>query len=356
MRVLVNALRPLRGGIAVYLDELVQGLSARADVELVVAAREGRAVSSLTEARTFDLWPTPWSILQERGVLRELCRDVRPDVLFSPIPLPPGASACPSVVTVHDLNFKFIPAGFWRSKYRHASFSAMARHATALIAISEHTRDALLEHYPHAGGKTRVIWNGFRAPDTLPPIQPLPPSGTQDPFLLTFAHWPHKNAHAAVKVLGRLVSDAPALRLNVVGASQRMRDRLLATATSERVEDRIDFVGSVSTEELYTLYQETTALLFISEYEGFGLPVFEALAMGCPVVVSDRGALPEISSGHACVVRVDGWDPAAEYVRRHWNDTAWSIDVRRRAREYVSRWTWARTVEETTEVLRAVCG
>lgn len=354
MRVLVNAVRPLRGGIAVYLDELVAGLAADPEVELLVACRPEDSFRCPAEAlHRFELKAWPRGILQERETLRRLCRDLRPDVLFSPIPLPPGRSPCASVVTVHDLNFKFIPVGFWRAKYRHVSFRSMAHNATALIAISEHTRDVLLEHYPKAAGKTHVVWNGFRAPDPLPE---LAADLSDAPYLLTFAHWPHKNAQAAVEVLAELNRERPRLRLQVVGASDEYLRQLERTAAELGVGGRLDRVRPPTADALYEAYAGALGLVFMSEYEGFGLPVFEALALGCPVVVSDRGALPEISSGHAEVVGLHDARAAAAHFRRHLEDAEWSLERRRRGRAYVLGWSWSRTVEKTTEVLRQVAG
>jgi len=366
MKVLVNALRPLRGGIAVYLEQMIAGFAARDDLEVHVACGRGVAEGqpSGVTCHAREVRPAPLGFFRERATLARLCGELRPDVLFTPIPLAPGRVPCPTVTTVHDLNFKFIPIGRLRTCYRKLSFASMARRSAALVAISEHTREVLNAAYPATRSKTSVVWNGFRAPDALPAIEALAPDhgdalapdDTDDdraPFLLGFAHWPHKNPAAAVRVLAELGAELPRLRLRVVGVGDEDGRRLTRLATELGVADRLDLSGLVGEAELEGLYARTLALIFLSEYEGFGLPVFEAMAMGRPVVASDRGALPEVVGGHAAVVPVDGWRAASDHVRRHLRDPAWSIRVRCAARDYVAQWTWKRAVEGTVAVMRS---
>ncbi|MDP6410632.1 MAG: glycosyltransferase family 1 protein [Planctomycetota bacterium] len=353
-RILVNALRILPGGVDIYRDELLAGLAGRSDVDLLVASREewaedyralGASVWSVKMARP------PLDKLQEPVRLARLCRSLEPDLLHTPANLFLGEIACPLVVTLHDLGYRHLSLGKLASAYRDRSTASMVGRAAAVISVSEHTAEQVRLHHPPAAGKLHVVRNGYRGPAELPPIRSHRPD---TPYLLAFAHWPHKNPADAVRALGLLAVRHPDLELRLIGAHPEALAAARRAAREEGVEGALRTPGVVTDEELWELYTGAEALLFLSEYEGSGLPVLEAMALGCPVVVSDRGALPETAAGHADVVAFGDTEAAADAVARRMADPVASRGRLLAAREHVSRFTWARCIEETMAVYRQV--
>jgi glycosyltransferase involved in cell wall biosynthesis len=226
------------------------------------------------------------------------------------------------------------------------------------VCKSEFPRATLCRHYERARAKSRVVWCGhaFGAPDDGAPAAARNRDGrdgrAKPPLLLTFAHRPHKNAEAAVRILARLHASEPEFRLTVVGAGAAEKESILRLARELRVGGAVEAPARVEDAELARLYGEATCLVFLSRYEGFGLPALEAMALGCPVVVSDRGALPEVVAGHAPVLDCDDWEGAAAYVARLRADPALWGETCERARRWALQWTWERMVDETVRAYR----
>ena len=116
----------------------------------------------------------------------------------------------------------------------------------------------------------------------------------------------------------------------------------------------VEFLGYVGEGELSDLYENAVALIFMSRYEGFGLPALEAMAAGCPVIVSDRASLPEVVNDFGFVVGLDDWKAAAEYVTKLVARPDWASSIQKRGVDYASRWTWTEMVDRTLDIYHEV--
>lgn len=230
------------------------------------------------------------------GVLLARARRDSVDVLHCPTQRAPVRSGVPLVVTVHDLAVLRHPQTFnrWTREYSRLALPRVARAATRLIAVSEFTKRELLELLDVPEEKIRVIPNAVGEPFT-----PEGEAADGDYVLAVSTLEPRKN-------LPRLVEGYGRARLNGLPL-------LVAGATGwggVRVEgDGVRWLGEVGDEELARLYRGARCVAYVSLYEGFGLPVLEAMACGAPVVAARAGALEEVS-GDAAVL-VDPLDPEA---------------------------------------------
>jgi glycosyltransferase involved in cell wall biosynthesis len=195
----------------------------------------------------------------------------------------PLVSSPPAATTILDLQHEFLPENFprWELAYRRALYGASARRSRIVIAISEHARETLIERLSFDPHRVRTIHLGVdfeRFSSTETP---------RESFLLYPANaWPHKNHQ-------RLFEAVALLR-------REHRDlRLVLTGEHDDVPDFVDARGRVSQDELVDLYRRASALVFPSLYEGFGQPVLEALACGCPVACSDLPPLREVAGDAA---------------------------------------------------------
>lgn len=221
------------------------------------------------------------------GRLRaELLLD-RYDVLHFPLTvrLPPPAGA-PTVVTAHDVMYLVRPAFLSAAQraYRRLAYGRAFRGARLVIAFSEHVARTLVEYADVAPGRVRVV------PYGLDHARYRPGGDEREPFLVYPAHrWEHKNHERLFAAFSLLRAERPELRLVLTGAGH----------DGAAAPPGVDVRGRVPQDELARLYRTASALVFPSLYEGFGLPVLEAMACGCPVAASTAGALPEVCGGAA---------------------------------------------------------
>jgi glycosyltransferase involved in cell wall biosynthesis len=235
--------------------------------------------------------------------LPRLLRRIRPAVAHFNYVIPPGYRGR-SVVTVHDLSFEHLPRLMPlrdRLLFRTLVPRSVAR-ANRVLAVSEWTKRDLVEHYGVAEEKIVVTPNGvdeiFRPNGRAPERPPY--------ALFVGAIQPRKDPLTALEAL-RLLDDD--LGLVLVGPEKRGTAEVRTAVRRLGLESRVEFAGHVERDELAALYRGAACLVFPSRYEGFGLPVLEAMASGTPVVAASTGALPEIAG--AAAVLVEPADPAA---------------------------------------------
>jgi glycosyltransferase involved in cell wall biosynthesis len=308
----VSPLVQTQAGTARY----VRGLLAHNDYEQLVFPGTTRLATVVRDA-----WWYPAALPRRaRGL----------DLLHCPTFRAPWRSPVPVVVTVHDLAVLRHPGTFnqWTRHYSRLAVARVARAARLVIAVSEFTKGEVVELLEVPEERIRVIPNGVE-----PVFTPEGPRAEGDYLLAVGTLEPRKNLGVAQEAARRL-----GVALRVVGARGW---------GGVDVEGR---VGRVSDAELAALYRGARCLVYPSLYEGFGIPVLEAMACGTPVVTSAGGATEEIAGGAA--VLVDPRDPQAvaagieEAAARRDELVPHGLE---RARQF----TWERAAAETWSVYEA---
>ncbi len=279
-----------RTGDERYVSNLLRELAApaaKASVRLAAVTRHPELVPPGIEALALHTRPQELRMLV---TLPRLLRNVGAALVHTQYAIPAGRS-CPAVVTIHDLSFERHPE-LMPLKDRIVFRSVVpraARRAKRVLTVSERTKRDLVELYGLAPEKVVVTPNGVD-PAFSPSNNPL-----QRSYVLAVgAVQPRKNQLAAAEAAA-----AVGLPLIVAGP---VRDEALAAQLRAR---GADLRGYVSQEELIELYRSAACLVQPSRYEGFGLPVLEAMACGTPVVVVDEPALREVA-GEAAVIVPEG--------------------------------------------------
>jgi glycosyltransferase involved in cell wall biosynthesis len=307
--------------------------------------------------------PARWfERLSERFDLPRIEWFARSDVVFAPNFVPPPTRVRRLVVTVHDLAFRRLPDSaphgtrWWLARLDRA----LAR-ATTVIAVSGSTRDDLVELAQVDPDRITVIPLGvdhrvFQPADPERVAAARSAHGVDGPYLLYVGGIePRKNLPALIAAFTRLSAD---LRLAIAGGGVAwnpegtdLLDAALANAPTG-VRERVIRTGYVSDVDKVGLLTGAEAFVYPSLYEGFGLPVLEAMACGTPVVTSNVSSLPEVA-GDAAVL-VDPADPEAiaAGVERVLSDSALRKQLVDRGLERAKEFSWEATATRTAHVLK----
>jgi glycosyltransferase involved in cell wall biosynthesis len=310
-------------------------------------------------------------------LLRNLPRRVRlseqADWVFLPRTM--GATALqntggiPSLAVVHDLGLLDMafsgdrPVDWWSHQVQMAHFRAV-RHATRIITVSEFTRERLLHHFPQLEGRVRVAPNGVSLaflnyrrsqPEALARLRVNVPGVNGEPLLLYVgSESPRKNLPLLFRVLRELKERYPKAQLLKIGKSDhpQFRQEMLESLKISRLELGRDVLLLEGPDDdlLLDAYRAADVLVSTSLYEGFGLPALEALAVGTPVVVTNRASFPEVVGGLGATVepRVDAFVQRLETLLHHPPSEVW----REAARAHAARFSWKASAEKYLEILK----
>lgn len=242
----------------------------------------------------------------------------------------PTRARLPYVLTVHDLQYRSFPEHFGRLKrsYLDATMPRSARHAAVVTVPSNYVRSTVIEQFAVHPDRVLVVPHGYQAPL---PEQSTPEHELRQRFALgdgpvivyPAMTAPHKNHRFLIELMRRSWTD-PALRLVLIGGRGSADDDVAAAiaASAPSVQARIIRPGRVPDADRNGLLSLATALVFPSEYEGFGAPLIEAMALGTPVVCSDSTCLPEVAGDAAIVLPLH---------HEAWADALGAVAARREA-------------------------
>jgi glycosyltransferase involved in cell wall biosynthesis len=265
--------------------------------------------------------------------------------------LPVGWSG-PGVVTIYDLSFLLFPKAFKLANriYLAATTRATARRAQRILTISEHARRDIVRllsvpeqrvevTYPAAEERYRLIREqdveAFRLARGLP-----------EAFIFALGTLePRKNLVGLLQAYARLRKPRPPLY--VAGGTGWRFSPIFDTVGQLNLEDDVHFLGFVAEDELPLWYNAARLFAFPSLYEGFGLPVLEAMACGTPVITSTAASLPEVGGKAAVMVPPRDTDRIAEEMQRVLDDPQVRTEMRAAGRIQATRFSWRAMTDQT---------
>jgi glycosyltransferase involved in cell wall biosynthesis len=280
------------GGSETYARELIRELSTRELEISTLVAPVARGFSQPLSEQVAPEYPTGVANSQRARALvlgglrrQRLGRRIAGgSVVHYPftVPVPPPRRGQRSLVSLLDVQHHDLPALFSRPEraYRSITYDRAARRADAVITISEFAKERIVTHLGIDPARVHVAHLGVRMEEFTPQL------GPREEFLLYPAKgWAHKN-HATLFDAFRILRHRnPRLELVLTGAAE---------AELPAIPNGVEVRGQVSQAALVHLYRNAAALVFPSRYEGFGLPVVEAMSSGCPVAAAAAGSLPEV--------------------------------------------------------------
>ena len=360
IRIGVNALYLIPGGVGgteIYLRSLLPALAAidrinryfvftnrETGPDLVPASENWTAVPLEVRARN-----RPARILCEQTTLPMEARRLRLDVLFNPGFTAPIFGPCPSVTVFHDLqhkrqpeNFRWFDLPFWR-----ALLYASAHRSRRLLADSDATRDDLIRFYRLDAGKITV------APLGVDPVFfDIARRRRPEPFFLTVSTLhPHKNLDRLLESFAAFHSRRPDFRLIVAGLRGFHTGPLESLRSRLGLDGAVEFTGWIPRADLYDLFTRAHAFFYPTTFEGFGLPVLEALAAAIPSACSNIQPVSGLAGDAA--LQFDPSDSGAiqAAMDRLAADVSLCARLAAAGPEQAAKFSWGRTAEITLGAL-----
>ncbi len=359
------------GGIGRYTRELIAAL-ARDDLETLYVLFAAQQTPSSVPALPGPNFRWATTRLSTEWLARLWHRARLPlhverwtgpiSLLHSPdFTLPPVRRGTRTLLTVHDLSFVRTPEAATPGlrAYLNAAVPRSVRHADHVLADSLATRQDLIELYQTPPGKISVLYSGvdqrFRPiTDRLALQQVRDRYEIGDvPFVLSVGTiQPRKNYERLIEAFRRsAISD---LQLVIAGGKGWLDHSIYQQVSAAGMEDRIRFVGFVEDGDLPALYSAAHVFAFPSLYEGFGLPVLEAMACGVPVITSNVSSLPEVVGDAAVSIDPFDVDALAQALERVTHDTVLRRRLAQQGLERASQFTWENAARQLREHYRTL--
>lgn len=290
------------------------------------------------------------SVIDMEFSIRRAIRELQPDLYHKPTgQLPILPIGCHSVWGVADLNYRYLKMGAMKQFYKQISYRLSAMKAQAIIAVSNSTRDQVVDALGARPEKVRTVYHGtttFRAePEPLPDLPRR--------FVITFGHHRHKNVVKVIEALAIARAHGIDEELVVVGSLDN-REELEQVAATAQMTPFVHYAGHITAGQLRYAYENALCLVFLSRHEGFGLPVLEAMGAGCPVISSDAFALPEVVGDAAPIFDCDDSSGVAKEIQRLAEDADYRKSWIAKGHLHQQKFTWRQAAMETIDVYESL--
>ncbi len=372
MKIAVNTLPLLdnRAGAERYTQNIIRHLIAAdpRNVYYLVLSKVNQAFYGSDQENAHNL---VWGgntrnklirILGEQAYLPRLVRKKGLDLLFSPCNIGPRRVSVPMVITLFDLHWLRFPELFspLRLAYLRRALTWSARKAEAILTISENSKKDLIKLLGIPEEKITVTYPG------LDPIFDKAPSpeehaalrktfGLGERFIL-FVGQLHrrKNALGLIRAFQRLKEQGPLEHQLVLAGGEGDGSTEIRDYIRQQPQGEIIVTGCIPDEAIRTLYHQAACLVYPSLYEGFGLPVLEAMACGCPVITSNVSSLPEVAGEAALLIDPRRIETITTALASLLTNPGLSQSLIRKGFEQARRFTWEAAARKTLEVFEKV--
>jgi glycosyltransferase involved in cell wall biosynthesis len=360
-----SALQGCKSGVGYYAENLLSGMMSVApqhDYVLFSNRDFGDAPLPLPGERLCDRSLIPARAAWMQTALPASMRRAAPDVCHFPNYLAPLASPCPYGVTIHDMTLYITPR-FHRFKklvLDRTLLPHVARRAAGIITVSNSASEDIVRHLRVPREKVRVVMNAvapiFRpVTDAARLSAVLARYGLTVPYILFVGTIePRKNIARLVQAFARLKRAGFPHKLVLVGQPGWHYQPIYAVIERQGIARDVIVTGYVPLEDLPVLYSGAECMAFPSLYEGFGLPVLEAMACGAPVVTSTSSSLAEVAGDAALLVDPYSVEQIADALARIHNDPHVAGDLTSRGLARAARFTWENAARATLDLYETV--
>lgn len=345
---------PIRGmSLAIVVEQLLSGwqhLDEDDDIHLVMGAEVALEVPSMVAIHRVPLGRNQvfGRLRTQTFWLPQLCRRLGADILLGVLPTTAVSPVpCPRAVLAHDLRHEVRPDQFSPAalQLRRIGYGVGFRQADAVICVSERTRNDLLRARPWL--TERVVRVALHGADHVLAWGPRPTSGPDD-YAIAFGQYGNKNVQLVIDAWSVLKHREMSFPLVIVGLGHDDRRSVLERVRQLGLEDIVTASPWLPAVTFRSVFMSARVVVFPSDFEGFGLPVIEAMRAGIPVVISRDPALLEVAGGHATIVEGSGPEALATAVTTASTLSPEEVDA---ARRHASTFTWERAARAVRNAL-----
>ena len=364
-----TALPPQPAGAGIYTINLIRSLAALdTDIEFYIFAQQSGRRLIETENIGLLNWvilpdkSPPRRLIWEQTGLPGLVRKTELDLLHSLHYTRPVSLECSSVVTFHDMTFFLYPKyhTFFKRMYFPAAMRKSARSADALISVSENTKKDIVQYLDVPDSKIHVVYHGVD--NRFAPISDRGQLGAISQKYILPAEFilyvgvvePRKNLISLLNVFHNLLKSFKNLRLVIAGQPGWGYNEVREIIAKLNLQDHVQLTGFIPPEDLPAIYNLARLFVYPSLYEGFGLPVLEAMACGTPTITTSTSSLPEIIGDAGKLVPPNDDRALLEAMQNLLEDEREQSKLSKKGLKRAARFTWDRAARETCTVYRHV--
>lgn len=335
-----------------------------------------RALIKLDKTNTFKLytpnlpkesWEIPknveWCILPQQRLWTQirLARELKlnpPDVLFVPSHVVPVLSNLPTVCTIHDLAYKFFPNSYSSFDRRYLNFgtSVSASKSKTILVPSESTKSDLIKEYGVDKRRIVVTYEGYNKEVFNTRMKYGEPPLNNDYFIFVGRIEEKKNIRLLIDAFSQLARHNTSVGLVLSGKNgygyEKIREKIDHLPHS--IKNRIVQPGYLPKYDMLRYLQHAKAFVFPSWYEGFGLSVLEAMALGIPVICSNTSSLPEVTGTSAILLNPTDSRSWTENMQKLINEPKIRQTMREKGVKQAAKFTWEKTAKITLEAINGV--
>lgn len=343
-------------GLGVYAKNVIQELYKLNENVRVLSPVEIPGV----EVEKINKYVTP-SYRRIGGLVRLIWTQIvlpfkvkKDDLIYHPFQYLSLFSRAKQIITIHD----FIPLLYpevaeHQNKYYKYLMPILLKKAEKIVCISENTKSDLLNHYKVDESKVTVIYNGYDS--KLFNIKNVDKNILKKYYIdynymiLVGAAYPHKNLELALEAIKEMDN---CCKLIIVGKDSKYILKLKKITEDLKIEDKVNFIGYVPDEDLPTLYHYSKCFIYPTLYEGFGLPILEAMACGTAVLCSNNSSLPEVYGEGALTFKNNDKRDLREKMSLIMEDENLRQALIDKSFDNIKRFSWQKTAEEVYELMK----
>lgn len=286
----------------------------------------------------------------------------KPAVFFTPTHYAPRLSPVPTVISIMDVSYIHFPELFAKKDlYQLQNWTKYsAKSAKKILTISESSKNDILRIYGKADQDVIVTYPGIKEPyrgDVLSMNELQKQYKIPGEFILFVGTLqPRKNIERLIESFSQILPSHQDLSLIIIGKQGWLYEDIIAAPKKFGVEKNVIFLSYIDDQTLATFYKHAVCFILPSLYEGFGLPVLEAMSYGCPVITSNVSSLPEAGGDAAVYVDPLSIEDIAMKLTEVIDNESLRREMIEKGKKQVKKFSWEKTAKETLQVLEAVGG
>ncbi len=299
-----------------------------------------------------------WTLI---GLSKRLLKEKDLDVFFTPTHYSPFFTSCPQVISILDVSYKKFPDLFTKfDLYQLALWGRLSvKKASKIITISRSSKDDIIQEYGVKSSKVAVAHLGIKPSLKLSMTDKdlIQKYSITSPYILFVGTiQPRKNVLRLIQAFSKLAEKHPNLKLVIVGKKGWQYEEILREPEKLGISEKVIFLHNVTDEDLAAFYKFAEAFVLPSLYEGFGLPILEAMKYECPVITSNTSSLPEAGGEAALYVNPENVAEIASKIEKVLTDNKLKEHMIAKGKEQVKKFSWEKSAREVLQILEEVGG